>query len=222
MTTVANAEGAMPATAFVYRMQTAVHLIAEPSPTRERLRAVLASDGFGPLTYGSVEEFLSRHEPESGGCVVLDLARIADIELGWLTRLTSDIARGLLVVVTAHTDVCGAVRAMQAGAADVVPKPYTDEILQNAVRQCAARARACRHRWGQAQVAAHSVHTLTAREREILALLAAGHGTRQVAMRLCRSAKTIQKHTANLMKKLDVHNRVDLVRRAIMAGLVDL
>jgi two-component system CheB/CheR fusion protein len=203
-------------------MQTAVHLIAEHPLTRERLRAVLSADGFGPIIYGHVEEFLSRHEPESGGCVVLELARITDTELGWLNRLTSDTARGLSVVVAAHTDVCGAVRAMQAGAADVVPKPYTDGILQNAVRQCAARDRASRHRWGQAQVAVHSMHTLTAREREILAMLAAGHGTRQVAMRLCRSAKTIQKHTANLMKKLDVHNRVDLVRRAIMAGLVDL
>ncbi len=222
MTTVANAEGAMPATTSAYRMQTAVHLIAEPSLTRERIRAALSKDGFTPVIYSHVEEFLSRHDPESGGCVILDVARITDTELGWLNRLTSDIARGLSVVVTAHTDVGGAVRAMQAGAADVVPRPYTDEILQTAVRQCAAQARACRHHRGQDQVAAHSVHTLTAREREILALLAAGHGTRQVAMRLCRSAKTIQKHTANLMKKLDVHNRVDLVRRAIMAGLVDL
>jgi FixJ family two-component response regulator len=212
----------MPETAPVSRTHTAAYLIAEPSPTRERLRAALAADGFDSRTYASVEEFLARTGAERGGCVVLDLVQIADTEVKWLNRLTSGVTPGPSVVVTAQTDVRGAVRAMQAGAADVVPKPFTDETLRLAVRRSSALARAARRRWGSAPAAVDSVHTLTAREREILELLAAGQGTRQVAMRLCRSAKTIQKHTANLMKKLDVHNRVDLVRRALQAGLVDL
>ncbi len=222
MMITANAEDAMSETVSAHRTPTAVHLIAEPSLRRDRLRAVLSMDGFTSVTYNHVEEFVARHNPESGGCVILDVDRITDTELAWLNRLTCELALELAVVVAAHTDVRGAVRAMQAGAADVIPKPFAEETFRNAVRQGAARVRACRCRRGQSQAAAHSLHTLTAREREILALLAAGHGTRQVAMRLCRSAKTIQKHTANLMKKMDVHNRVDLVRRAILAGLVEL
>jgi len=49
-----------------------------------------------------------------------------------------------------------------------------------------------------------------------------GYATKQVAAKLCRSYKTVDKHRTSLMKKLDVHDRVDLARLAIRAGLVDV
>ena len=62
--------------------------------------------------------------------------------------------------------------------------------------------------------------TLTQREREILKLIAEGYKNREVADYLCISLKTVEKHRANLMKKLDLHNTAALTACAIEKGLV--
>jgi two-component system response regulator NreC len=63
-------------------------------------------------------------------------------------------------------------------------------------------------------------HTLTEREREILKLIAEGYKNKEVADYLCISVKTVDKHRANLMKKLDLHNTAALTAFAMKKGLV--
>jgi two-component system response regulator NreC len=63
-------------------------------------------------------------------------------------------------------------------------------------------------------------HTLTEREREILKLIAEGYKNKEVADYLCISLKTVEKHRANLMKKLDLHNTAALTAFAMKKGLV--
>jgi DNA-binding NarL/FixJ family response regulator len=62
---------------------------------------------------------------------------------------------------------------------------------------------------------------LTRREREILKLIAEGYKNKEVADHLCISLKTVEKHRANLMKKLDLHNAAELTAFAMEKGLVD-
>lgn len=63
-------------------------------------------------------------------------------------------------------------------------------------------------------------HSLTPREREILKLIAEGYTNEEIADLLARSVKTIETHRAHLMEKLDLHDRVELVRYAIRHGLI--
>jgi DNA-binding NarL/FixJ family response regulator len=63
--------------------------------------------------------------------------------------------------------------------------------------------------------------TLTQREREILKLIAEGHKNKEIAEYLCISFKTVEKHRANLMKKLDLHNVQTLTALALEKGLID-
>jgi DNA-binding NarL/FixJ family response regulator len=63
--------------------------------------------------------------------------------------------------------------------------------------------------------------TLTKREREIIKLIAEGHKNREVADTLCLSVKTVEKHRANLMRKLNLHNAVELTVFAVKKGLVE-
>jgi RNA polymerase sigma factor (sigma-70 family) len=67
---------------------------------------------------------------------------------------------------------------------------------------------------------ASPLELLTARQREILQLIAEGHTTREIAERLHLSAKTVETHRTNLMKQLGLHDVVSLVRFAIRNGLV--
>jgi len=62
--------------------------------------------------------------------------------------------------------------------------------------------------------------TLTPRQREVLQLIAEGHGTKEIAARLCLSAKTVETHRAQLMDRLGIHDVAGLVRYAIRAGIV--
>jgi DNA-binding NarL/FixJ family response regulator len=63
-------------------------------------------------------------------------------------------------------------------------------------------------------------HTLTQREKEILKLVGEGYTNKEIANYLCISVKTVDKHRANLMKKLDIHNASALTAYAIEKGLV--
>jgi len=65
-----------------------------------------------------------------------------------------------------------------------------------------------------------SWETLTSREREILKLIAEGYKNKEIADDLCISVKTVEKHRANLMEKLDLHNVQALTTYAIERGLV--
>ncbi len=62
---------------------------------------------------------------------------------------------------------------------------------------------------------------LTPREEEIVKLIAEGHSSRDIARTLVISAKTVDRHRANILQKLDMHDRLDLTRFAIRVGLVE-
>jgi DNA-binding NarL/FixJ family response regulator len=67
---------------------------------------------------------------------------------------------------------------------------------------------------------APGTETLTDRERQVLELIALGHTQREVASRLCISAKTVETHRARIAEKLQCHSRADFVTRAITAGFL--
>ena len=79
---------------------------------------------------------------------------------------------------------------------------------------------ACRQR--QAVVAGAGYDTLTAREQEVVVLLAEGLSTSQVADKLFISPKTAENHRSNIMRKLGLHSTVELIRYAAKLGLIDI
>jgi DNA-binding NarL/FixJ family response regulator len=64
-------------------------------------------------------------------------------------------------------------------------------------------------------------HTLTAREREVLILIAQGHSGREIARRLAISNRTVEAHTANVLAKLNLTSRTQAALWAVREGLVD-
>ena len=76
-------------------------------------------------------------------------------------------------------------------------------------------------RWGDLQKE-DNPRGLSPREREVLQLIAEGYSTRQIAEILCISIKTVQAHRTNLMSKLDLHDRADLIKYAIQRKIIDV
>ena len=114
-------------------------------------------------------------------------------------------AAGYVLKRSAATELVRAIRAISSGGAYLDPV-LTRTLIGDYVRKSDA---------AQAQA-----DELTEREVEVLTLVAEGLTNRQIALRLSISIKTVQSHRTNIMEKLDLHDRTDLVRYAIRRGLI--
>lgn len=141
-------------------------------------------------------------------------------------------APSVKVLVLSQTDSeHNLVRVLQAGALGYVLKQNASEELLNAVQTVLKG-----HVYMTPQMASRFVQLyfrkedekqnrakqLTPREQEVLKGIAEGLTNQQIADLLCVSIKTVQTHRGNIMEKLDLHDRVDLVKYAIKAGLVNI
>lgn len=75
---------------------------------------------------------------------------------------------------------------------------------------------------GSPKITDSNYDSLTAREQEIMALLAEGQSVREIAERLHISQKTVENHRSNIYSKLEIHNSIELVRYAVRLGIVDV
>ena len=135
-----------------------------------------------------------------------------------------------VLMLTVHEDESLLRKAIQAGASGYVVKRAADSELINAIRTVIkgdiyihpAMTRALLKGFAPARVTKNlSAHTLTQRELEVLRLIARGYTNVQIAERLSISARTVEGHRANLMSKLDLHSRMELVEYAEQHGFLD-
>jgi DNA-binding NarL/FixJ family response regulator len=111
-------------------------------------------------------------------------------------------ANGYVLKDATHDELRSAIRAVVAGKTFLSPD-VSGRVITNYLRA------------GNATATVRPWDTLTHREREILKLIAEGHGNRAIAVSLNLSVKTVEKHRSNLMKKLDLHNVAALTAFAI-------
>lgn len=163
--------------------------------------------------------------------VVMDLSMPGLNGLDATARIAKDHPEIRVVVLSMHTSENYVLDALRAGARGYVIKDSAPEELERALRAVAAGQRylspAISHfllddylrlaRGGDAQQAAAR---LTARQREILQLIAEGRSTREIAGRLSISIKTVETHRAQIMQRLDVRDVASLTRYAIRLGLI--
>ncbi|HAJ35839.1 MAG TPA: DNA-binding response regulator [Chloroflexi bacterium] len=135
-----------------------------------------------------------------------------------------------VLALTMHEDEQYFFAMLHAGASGYIPKRAAPDDLVAAVR-AVAEGNVFLHsslaRFLMKDVAEQKLTSapegddgLTARELEVLTLIAEGRTSREIAEELVISIKTVERHRENIMRKLDIHNRVELVRYAIKRGLI--
>jgi len=136
-----------------------------------------------------------------------------------------------IIALTVHNTEEYILMTLQAGADGYVLKDATHDELIMAIREVLSGKRflspsvsgkvIAGYLEGKKQAAPQTqVNALTQREREVLKLIAEGYKNKDVADFLCISLKTVEKHRANLMRKLDLHNTSALTLYAVQRGLV--
>jgi DNA-binding NarL/FixJ family response regulator len=177
----------------------------------------------------TLTEAIAVAEATQPDLIVTDLALAGATGLQGIVEFRSRIPAAKVLVLTMHDSEEYIRAAISAGAHGYVLKDATREELIKAMRAvlagrrylCShASARIVRSYLGEQTVAPPIAAGVTGREREILAMIAAGLSNKKIASQIKRSVKTVEKHRANFMRKLHLHNVADVTRYAMQTGLV--
>ncbi|MBI3463999.1 MAG: response regulator transcription factor [Planctomycetes bacterium] len=192
--------------------------VVEDQPELQRLwLSLIASTGLSVEGFSSAQEFLGKYDPNRPGCLVLDIGLPGMSGLELLEKLTAQGVPVSVIVITGLADVQTTVRAMKAGAFDLLPKPVPNDVLLERIR--AALGRDVQKRDERARVIAirSRLDRLSRRERQVMDLVVNGFANKQIAVRLDLSEKTIEAHRTHLMRKMEAHSLAELVRLVMTA-----
>ena len=162
--------------------------------------------------------------------VVMDIAMSGLDGLEATRRIIKKNPKVKVLVLTQHDNREYILSAIKAGAAGYVPKRALGSELVSAIRAVhkgdsflyPSAATAVIQDYLRQAEGKEPYDCLTAREREILKLIAVGYTSREIAKMLFISLKTVLGHRTKITKKLDIHNRTELIRYAIRKGLVSM
>jgi two-component system, LuxR family, response regulator FixJ len=201
--------------------QRMVHIIDDDEALRESLAFLLRAAQLEVKSYSSAKAFLDTLPAESLGCVITDV-RMPDISGIDLLRRLKELKIGVpVIVVTGHGDVALAVEAMKIGAADFFEKPFDDDLLLASVRSALREQEGEKKRYAERAEIESRIAALSPRERDVLTGLVEGRANKQIAFDLGISPRTVEIYRANLMNKMQADSLSDLVRMALVAGMLD-
>ena len=195
-----------------------VFVVDDHPSIRSALNRLLESVGLRCETFESGAGFLERLEPGATGCVLLDVRMPGLSGLEVQQRLLASGCDLPVILLTAYADVALTVRAMKAGAVEVLTKPFEEQPLLDAVQQALERERERRPAREARRRDQMRFETLTAREREVMQLVISGMLNKQVADCLGTAEKTVKSHRAQVMHKMEADSLSALVRMGLMAG----
>ena len=212
-------KGAPTASAVATTDDQTVLVIDDDPLTRGALSSLFRSVGLNVRTFASATELLQNPLPAVPSCLVVDvrLPRLSGFDLQTeLSRLGVKIP---IVFITGHGDIPMSVKAMKAGAVDFLTKPFRDQEMLDAVTGAIERD-LMRRREEQSNLDIRArFESLTPRERQIMALVTAGHMNKVVAARIGISEMTVKIHRGHVMRKMGTRSLADLVLIAENLGI---
>jgi len=195
--------------------QPTVFVVDDDPAVGDAIRLLLRSVGLPARTFSSAGEFLHAYDPESPGCLVLDVRMPGMSGLDLQARLHEMGSALPIIFVTAHGDVPMAVDAMKAGATDFIQKPFRDQELLDKVHEAlASDAQLRSDRMNRANIT-ELLESLSPREREVMDLIVAGKSNKGIALSLGISQRTVEIHRARVMEKMQVRS-VSLLVQMVM------
>jgi len=197
-----------------------VHVIDDDEAIRQSLAFLLQAAKLEVKTYASAIAFLEALPDTASGCVITDVRMPGMSGVDLLRRLKELKIAIPVIVITGHGDVALAVEAMKVGAVDFLEKPFDDDVLLASVQSALKRQDGETKRHTERLEIEGRLANLSNRERDVLCGLVAGRANKQIAFDLGISPRTVEIYRANLMNKMKAGSLSDLVRMALIVGIV--
>jgi FixJ family two-component response regulator len=189
-----------------------VYVVDDDAGIRQSLSSMLRSVGLQVETFGSAREFLQHERANVPSCLVLDVQLPDGSGLDVPVELRSLDAPIPIIFITGHGTIPMSVRAMKSGAVEFLTKPFSEDDLLDAIQVALERDRAGRGVRSEREEIRQKLERLTAREREVMSLVAAGRMNKQIAAELGTAEQTVKQHRGRVMQKLEVNSVAELVR----------
>ena len=199
--------------------QPIVFVIDDDESMRRALTNLFQSVGLKVEVFGSAPEMLQSKLPDVPGCLVLDIRLPGLSGLDLQTELADARIHIPIIFMTGHGDIPMTVRAMKGGAVDFLTKPFREQEMLDAVVTAIERDRKRREAGKIVANLQALLATLTARERQILALVSSGLMNKQIAAEVGLAEITVKIHRGRIMKKMGARSLADLVRMADILGI---
>ena len=188
-----------------------VVIVDDDEAVRTSVEELMLSVGIDATGYGSTRELLETALPERPGCLVLDVRMPGSSGLDLQQHFAAAGNAKPIIFLTGHGDIPMTVQAMKAGAVDFLTKPFRDQSLLDAVATAIERDLAQRANVRLEKQHADRHATLTARERQVLRLVAQGRLNKQIAYELGITEVTVKLHRSSVMKKMGASSIGELI-----------
>jgi FixJ family two-component response regulator len=199
--------------------EAVVLVVDDDESMREGLEGLFRSVGLRTNVFASTSELMRSTLPNVASCLVLDVRLPGVSGLDFQADLAAAGIYIPIIFMTGHGDIPMSVQAMKAGAVDFLTKPFRHQEMIHAVNRALASDR--KRRADQAIISQwrRLYESLTARERQVLALVSAGLRNKGIAAELGISEITAKVHRVHIMRKMRARSLADLVRIADALGI---
>ena len=192
-----------------------IFIVDDDTQVRQALALLMESVGLQVQTFPSADAYLENFDPESPGCLILDVRMPGMSGLELQARLAAEIMHPPVIVITGHGDVPMAVRAVQAGAVDFIEKPFNDQALLDSVHRALDTDARQRGRASKLAEVKARLASLTPREQQVMKMVVAGKRNKVIALDLSVSQSTVEAHRAKVMEKMQAQSLSELMRMVL-------
>jgi len=196
-----------------------VFVVDDDASVRRSTERLMRSRGFAVRSFGSARAFLDEPRAPGPACLVLDVHLPGLSGLGLQGELAGAGTQLPIIFITGAGTIPMSVQAMKAGAVEFLTKPVQPNVLVAAIEAAIAQDRAAHTARAGSDALRERYERLTARERQVMALVVAGLLNKQIAGELETSERTVKFHRAHLMEKRAAESVAELVRMAARLGL---